>query len=87
MIYYYQYWPPKETTHDLLLSVMTCKERGGGGRKRDHLNFPILLFHLCVTTFQHHLHMEYVYLSVGTILWCLSFPKYIEASEPRVASG
>ena len=36
--------------------------------------------------------MVYVYLSVGTILWCLSFPKYIvaanqEASEPRVASG
>ena len=24
MIYYYQYWPPKETTHDLLLSVLAA---------------------------------------------------------------
>jgi hypothetical protein len=42
--------------------------------KRDYFNLPIRIFHLYVSTFQKHLHMEYIYLSVDIYL---SIPEHV----------
>ena len=57
---------------------------------------PLWTFHLYVATFQQHLHMAYIYISVDRVfqsLWFLwGFPWYMvadnrEATEPRVPLG
>jgi hypothetical protein len=63
-------WTRKKRHHRYSFANYTLKLTARTKRydKRDDFDFPLWIFHLCVTTFQHHLHMEYAIQTSGSYL-------------------